>query len=167
MKAVWFDAIVARRARVRALTLLAAIAAATAGAAACGGKEPTPPVTDDPFNGTFRLDAIADKGLPFDYYCFGASCETLLSSRVETMEQNKLRDIMEFRPGPGASPIVDTMISTYTIDGTRVIFNRSPVGGSRSTYADTGFVDAGGHLVMKPHLIQSRSNSRNFLYTRQ
>src|SRR5215208_6607654 len=166
MKAVWFDPAVDRSIRARAVLLSAAIGAATLGAAACGGKEPTPPPADA-FAGVFSLKAIGDDGLPFNYYCFGTSCETLLNARVETMGQNQLRDIMQFRPGPGASPVVDTVVSTYTVDGTRVIVSRSPAGGSRSTYADTGSVDAGGHLVLKPHLIQSRSNSRNFIYTRE
>lgn len=153
----------------RSLPLLTALAIAAAVATGCKGDPPTPPPEGASLSGSFRLESVGGNGLPYNFYCFGTSCETLISARVETMSQTQLRDIMVYRPGPGAQPITDTIISSFAVDGQRVILSRSPAGGSISTYADTGEMDASGRFFYKPQVIQGRSNqgSRIFLYVKE
>ena len=128
----------------------AALAAVALVAAACKSDPQVPPA--DTFSGSYHLQSVKGNGLPYDYYCFGPSCEQLLGARLETMTQGRVRDIVVIRRSPTADAETDTVISTFAADGQRVVLSRSPTGGSGGlTYADTGEVDAAGRVLMQLH----------------
>ena len=139
--------------------------AALVAAAGCGGD--TPPQPAGPaFDGGYQLESVNGRPLPYAYYCFQTSCAELLGGRVEVMSRGRLRYIERRLPGPGAQPVTDTVVNAYALDGAQLVIERAYVGGSVSSYADTGAVEAAGRLLLRPHLIHVYANSATLLYVK-
>ena len=156
--------VASRPSRVRATALLIAVVLVAA-AAACKADPPGP--SGGTLDGSYRLDAVNGNHLPYAYHCFQTVCETLHAGTIEIMSRGRLRDIQQFRRSPSSSMETDTVISTYSVAGGRVIVQRDPLDGAISAYSDSGDLDPNGRILFRPHLIQTYGNSATMLYVKE
>ena len=151
-------------ARRRAAAIAAAACVACGVAAACG-KDPEGPTPL--FTGGYRLESVGGQPLPRLICGPFPPCDTLKAARIEVMSRGRIRDIYVFGMAlQNPSTQVDTLVSPYTLDGTRLFLDRTPFTGSTvgGEHTDSGHLDAQGRLIVKPHFLRRWPNASDFLY---
>jgi hypothetical protein len=150
--------------RRRAAAIAAAACVASSVAAACG-KDPEGPAPV--FEGGYRLDAVGGRPLPMLICGPFPPCDTLKAARIEVMSRGRIRDIYVFGMAlQNPSTQVDTLVTPYALDGTRIFLDRTAFTGSTvgGQHTDSGHLDAQGRLIVKPHYLRKWPNAQDFLY---
>lgn len=156
----------AARRRLLAAGLLLTTAAG-GGAAACGSDGAAP--AQDELAGAYQLSGVDGKPLPHVYYCSKlGSCLQVNSDRLEGMSRGRVREIITTQGvGAGQQPTVDTVVSTYDLQGSRLILTRTRTYGSSYDYADTATVES-GYVSFRPQYIGiHHGGGGSFLFVKQ
>ncbi|HKG93720.1 MAG TPA: hypothetical protein VKA84_17565 [Gemmatimonadaceae bacterium] len=142
------------------------LAAGLALLVSCGkdGQQPEPELA-----GAYELTAVDGKPLPHTFWCPPLGmCMQVTGGRIEGMSRGRVREILATQGvGSAQPPVVDTLVSTYTLEGTRLIMSRSRDYGSVYTFSDTATLES-GQLRYKSHYIGLRQTSGGtFQYVKQ
>ena len=147
---------------------MAALAAAAASVAACGGDDGVKPTQE--LTGNYRLVSVNSNVPPYIFWCSQFACEQINNGRLEFMSRGRVREIAEFQTaGQPSTQIVDTLILTYEFDGSRLILKRLRVGGSAVEVSDTALVQNElRQITFRPQVLHDRpANGGAFFYTKE